>query len=469
MSSLVASLWRVHNAEIKYSQENRADQTCLTSIICAPSRTHYAATIPFATIDLSRPAFRILTHELSATSSTAGEEQTAQATVTNAGTAAASTFMTETVKLPTTSFTTAVALTDTSQEVMTATYDQPPATPVASSRSFVNSEVHKAMNGSTVGGIVVGTIAGISLLFLMLYLLFRRYKARQDHRNPRNRGVLPGPRVPTGGTVPPSAYRNIGSDGGGTPPTSAQPVRDGEANADPQQDIGLQYYSESVYSQSNGHNSSRKTRKVRPSNIIVSPDGSPIRQHQAPSSPLWPTENDSSTLHSRDSNVAAADWPLPKSTVSSPALLTDALSKTRGAPKISPLSPISPFGDFDAVKEQVEERAETEHHRQEAYKQLSGETPDGELTRFPGSVTRARMNLVATQEAPKKPGSVARARQNMEAERGVCEMPRDVGSMEQSARGLRDFVREFHARAEKESDVEVNETGTVVRRKSKRG
>lgn len=319
------------------------------------------------------------------------------------------------------------------------------------------------MERGTIGGTVVGVIAGGSLLILVLYLLFRRWKTHRDNCNLKNRGVLPGPRLPTGSTVAASVYRRDESVGWHTPPKSeSSHLRDPETN-DGQDDIGLQYDSESAPSQTDGPASPKDTVKERFSALAddkVTPSGSPSRHSHAPTSPPWPAENERSTLYSRRSN-ATIDWPLPKSTVSSPALLMNA----REPPAISPLSPLSPFADFDRVKAEVEQHIETEQHRQDAYKKLSGEVSDDVLTKKLGSVSRERQDMVGTQEAPKKLGSVARARQNIEAARGAREQPRREIEARQNTGGLRDFIRELDAQC---GDEEANETGTVIRRKSKR-
>ncbi|KAL5371924.1 hypothetical protein DPSP01_013892 [Paraphaeosphaeria sporulosa] len=326
------------------------------------------------------------------------------------------------------------------------------------SLSFDDLQDHKPMEGSTIGKIVAGAIAGGSLLILVLYLLFRRWKTRRDNCNPKNRGVLPGPRLPTGLNLAPPIYRRDEGDGWHTPPRSegSHPVGDLEANGE-QPDIGLQYYSKSTHPDRDGPVSLEKTVDEPFSN--VTPSSLPARQSYAPSSPPWSTENDSSTLHSRRSN-ATIHWPLPKSIVSSPALLM-----TREPPSISPLSPLSPFGDFETVKAEVEDHIEKEYHRQDAYKKLSGEVSDVVLTNTPGSVSRARQNMTTATQAPKKPGSVARARQNIETARGTTEQPRREVEARQNMGGLRDFIRQLDAQCD---DEETNETGTVIRRKSKR-
>ncbi|KAJ4356605.1 uncharacterized protein N0V89_004640 [Didymosphaeria variabile] len=334
----------------------------------------------------------------------------------------------------------------------------------ASSFSYADLADRKSIQGAAIGGIIVGVLAGATLLLLALWLLCRRWKLHRHNRNPKNRGVLPGPRVPTGSTVPASLYRR--SDSWNTPPKSerSQPLADLDLEANVgQQDIGLQYYSESNYSQTEGPASSKKTAKERTEVNIddnTSAVGSPARHAQILTSSPESVENESITLHSRRSN-ATIDWPLPKSTVSSPALLMK-------APEISPLSPLSPFGDFDAVKQQVEEQIEKERHRQDAYWKLSGEVAGAALTKKPGSVARARKNIMASREAPKKAGSVARARQNIMAVRGAAEQPGKVTSPRQNTIGLMDFLREHDAQCGDETDVETNETGTVVRRKNKR-
>ncbi|KAL1606385.1 hypothetical protein SLS60_003788 [Paraconiothyrium brasiliense] len=332
----------------------------------------------------------------------------------------------------------------------------------ASSFSYVELADRKPIKGTTIGGILVGVLAGASLLLLALYLLFRRWKLRRDNRNPKNRGVLAGPRVPTGSTVAASLYRRDGSDSWNTPPKSerSQPVVDLEANVG-QQDIGLQYYSESNYSRTDGPASSKTAKEPTPGSIDdnTSACGSPTRHAQIFTS-LEPAENEASTLHSRRSNTTI-DWPLPKSTVSSPGLLMN-------APKISPMSPLSPFGNFDAVREQVEEQAEKEKHRQDAYRNLTGEEAGAALTKKPGSVSRARQNMVAPPEPLMKAGSVARARQNIVAARGAAEQPGRVTGPRRNTVGLVDFLRELDGQCGDEADMETNETGTVVRRKNKR-
>jgi hypothetical protein len=301
------------------------------------------------------------------------------------------------------------------------------------------------MEGSAIGGTVVGVIAGGSLLVLVLYLLFRRWKTRKDNCNPKYRGLLAGPRVPTGSTVPASAYRPDGSDGWHTPLRSERnhQASDLEANHEGR-DIGLQYYSDSANSPADGPTSPSKERSSTIVDDHVTPSGWPARQSQDHTSPPWSADNESSTLHSRRSNTTI-DWPLPKSTVSSPALLMNVQSRTKKPPAISPLSPLSPFGDYDTVRAEVEEQAEKEQHRQDAYKKLSGEVSDASLTKKPGSVSRARQNITAAREAQKKPGSVARARQNIAAARGAIEQPRAETSTHQNMTGLQDFIRGLDA------------------------
>ncbi|KAF2438563.1 hypothetical protein P171DRAFT_491221 [Karstenula rhodostoma CBS 690.94] len=445
---------------------NEASRTCLTSITCSPLSTHYMAILPISRSHLPNPSFIVAPHVSTRVDSTVRETQTQTATqeATAPTTTSSATIYTAATPLTLTAASPSVSITVSSPTLTTAIATVSPRSSTTS-LSFDDVQGHKPMEGSTIGGTIVGVIAGGSLLILVLYLLFRRWKTRRANCNPKIRGVLAGPRIPTGSTVPASVYRRDGSDGWHTLPKSESSHPGGgdlEASVE-QHDVGLQYYSESAHSQIDGQASSRRTAKERSSAIVednLTPSGSPARQSLAPISPPWSAENESSTLHSRRSN-ATIHWPLPKSTVSSPALLMNA----REPPTISPLSPLSPFGDYDTVKAEVEEHIEKEQHRQDAYKKLSGEISDAALTKKPGSVSRARQNMTAAHEAPKKPGSVARARQNIEAARGATEQPRREIGARQNMGALRDFIRELDAQC---GDEEINETGTVIRRKSKR-
>jgi hypothetical protein len=226
----------------------------------------------------------------------------------------------------------------------------------------------------------------------------------------------------------------------------------------------LQYCSEFPYSPADGPTFFSKERSSTIVEDHVAPSGSPARQSQVHTSTPWSVGNQSSTLLSRRSNTTI-DWPLPKSTVSSPALLMSVQSRMQEPPAISPLSPLSPFGDYDTVRTEVEEQAEKEQHRQDAYKKLSGEVSDASHAKKPGSVSRARQNMTTAREAQKKSGSVARARQNITAVRGATEQPRAGTGTQQNMTGLQEFIRGLDVQC---SDEEVNETGTVIRRKNKR-
>ncbi|KAL5412030.1 hypothetical protein PMIN03_004503 [Paraphaeosphaeria minitans] len=447
-----------------------ASRMCLTSIACSPPSTKYIASLPVSILHPPNTGFAAPPHATTWVNSTVREPRTQTQTQTAiprtiapTSTSYATTHVTaSSSSTMATYMSTITAVSSSTVTIATSTVSPRFLTTEVPSFSFDDVQDHEPMTESSIGGAVVGIIAGGSLLILALYLLFRRYKTRRDNRNPKNRGVLPGPRLPTGSTVAASICRRDESDGWHTLPRSESSHLAGNLQANVgQPDIGLQYYSESAHSRTDDPVSLKKTVEDRSSAIPdnVTPSSSPPRQAYAPTSPPWSAGNDDSTLHSRRSN-STIHWPLPKSTVSSPALLMNA----RKPPSISPLSPLSPFGDFDTVKAEIEEHIETEHHRQDAYKKLSGEVSDAVLTTKPGSVSRARQNMAVAQKAL-KPGSVARARQNIETARGATEQPRRVVEARQNLGGLRDFIRELDAQC---GDEEINETGTVIKRKSKR-
>ncbi|KAJ4290450.1 hypothetical protein N0V90_010666 [Kalmusia sp. IMI 367209] len=325
---------------------------------------------------------------------------------------------------------------------------------------------NKPLNGSVIGGIVVGIIAGVSLLSLALYVLLRRCKARKSKRNVTTPGLLPGPRVPTGSSVHSSRFHRsacLDSDDATNDTLlvdhAALPCSYGKFTlaptsnfeASPKLAQGPQQYAEQEI-HNELHNAvaaySSSSMYSRPGDEAikghasgehdygnVSHASSTVREPQLPLFSPWSVDddvddNDDAVTHHNRSSNGSLNWPLPKSTVSSPALLTTHLR--------SQAEPSGPLTDAEADKEQ----AEKAKHRRAAERALSGLQPSADDAKQPGSVARARQNMLAAQEASKKPGSVAHARQNMVA------------------------VQDFGSEDDDEDDVEVSATGTVVRRKS---
>ena len=64
----------------------------------------------------------------------------------------------------------------------------------------------RGLHGHTISAVVIGGIAGLSIIILGFYLLHRKYKLCYTRHQP-TRGVLPGPRIPTGTNVELSTIR----------------------------------------------------------------------------------------------------------------------------------------------------------------------------------------------------------------------------------------------------------------------
>lgn len=77
----------------------------------------------------------------------------------------------------------------------------------------------RSIHGQAIGGIVVGVITGLSVVALGLYFLLQRCRDCCTRHHHHTRGVLPGPRIPTGANIDLEDIRAYGLSNG----TSASP------------------------------------------------------------------------------------------------------------------------------------------------------------------------------------------------------------------------------------------------------
>ena len=210
-------------------------------------------------------------------------------------------------------------------------------------------------------------MVALSILLLLLYLFLSQRREQRHHHDPRIRGILSGPRLPTGSTVDQASIRAF-----------AQSGRNGSGIL-------------SRDAPSAGHAELSSNSETTLVSVSPSPPSLLLPEYHA----YAPDVGLETNAAHQDVGLQTSSTSIICQTVFLPSIRT--AGKGFSPVMISPLPPVSPFADFDTYRIEAEKgMGEVERNRGAAYRMLSGEIPApiDELVRELGRVSRGRREMM---------------------------------------------------------------------------